>query len=329
MTPNVFLSSTVANLHYLRDALRDAIIDLAYRPVMSDYGEVGYIAPMSAAESCYRTVRQCQLVVLIIGRRYGDPDHEGLSVTHREFLAAQNAGIPIITFVEADVLSFKQVYDTDPSAELWNRFSGMDNPKGTFGLINLVRASEQFNGLLPLRTAGEAKQILKTQIAEFVADRLSDLVRPVRSDVQDLIAEVKGLRSEMRENGKSNASPEITRYTRALRFLLDDRSANFRKFIEQLFVDLDSAIPVLLETSNVAPLIEKSGRKVVIDADQSAAREAFSGGTTPSRFKCAHKGGDGFYGITKDREVVISPDQVANFEDLLRALKSRVNQVSV
>ena len=42
MIPNVFISSTIEDLHYLREGLRDAVNDLAYRPVMSDYGEVGY-----------------------------------------------------------------------------------------------------------------------------------------------------------------------------------------------------------------------------------------------------------------------------------------------
>jgi hypothetical protein len=42
-------------------------VDLAYTPNMSDYGEIGYINATTAAESCYRSVRQCQLAILIIG----------------------------------------------------------------------------------------------------------------------------------------------------------------------------------------------------------------------------------------------------------------------
>src|SRR5579862_4527348 len=116
MTPNVFISSPIADLHYLRDVLREAVEELAYRPVMSEYGEVGYIAQTSAADSCYRTVRQCQLMVLVVGRRYEPTDKDGLSVTHREFITAQEVRVPIISFAEAEVLTFKRVFDMDPGA---------------------------------------------------------------------------------------------------------------------------------------------------------------------------------------------------------------------
>jgi len=149
MIPSIFISSTIADLHYLRDGLRDTVEELAYRPVMSEHGEVGYINPTTAAESCYRAVRQCQMVVLILGRRYGSADAEGFSVTHREYLAAKEDNLPIITFVEPQLLSFKEVYDADPKASLWDSFAGMDNPKQTFALLDDIGRSESYNAILP------------------------------------------------------------------------------------------------------------------------------------------------------------------------------------
>ncbi|MCJ7812359.1 DUF4062 domain-containing protein, partial [bacterium] len=43
MIPNVFISSTIKDLHYLRDAIRDLVKELGYRPIMSEYGDIGYI----------------------------------------------------------------------------------------------------------------------------------------------------------------------------------------------------------------------------------------------------------------------------------------------
>ena len=43
MIPNVFVSSTIQDLHHLRDAIREAIVDLAFSPVMSEYGDIGYV----------------------------------------------------------------------------------------------------------------------------------------------------------------------------------------------------------------------------------------------------------------------------------------------
>ena len=110
MIPNIFVSSTIADLHYLRDGLCDAIDELCYHPVMSEHGEVGYLHPNTAAESCYRSVGQCQMVVLIVGKRYGSTGEDGLSVTHREFLAAKSDTARIITFVEPEILSYKEVF---------------------------------------------------------------------------------------------------------------------------------------------------------------------------------------------------------------------------
>ncbi len=102
MIPNVFVSSTIYDLQYLRDALRETIVELGYNPVMSDYGDIGYLPSKSAQEFCYATIRDCQLSVLIIGKRYGEKSKNGLSVTHNELLTIQNRNVPIVTIVDQE-----------------------------------------------------------------------------------------------------------------------------------------------------------------------------------------------------------------------------------
>jgi len=50
MIPNVFVSSTISDFHHLRDAIRDTITELGYHPVMSEYGDIGYLPSVSAEE---------------------------------------------------------------------------------------------------------------------------------------------------------------------------------------------------------------------------------------------------------------------------------------
>jgi hypothetical protein len=321
MIPNIFVSSTIADLHYLRDALRDAVVDLAYRPIMSDYGEVGYLAASTAADSCYRSVAQCQMVVLIVGRRYGSVDNQGISVTHREFLTAREKGLPIVSFVEADVLSFKQVYDADPKAVLWDKFDRMDNPRATFKLLDEVRSSPTFNACIGFTSAGEAKRLLKLQIADFVGERLAEIVRPLKTEVQDVLAEVKVIRQELQS--KAGASKEMDRYARILRFLLDDRSANFRKLLEQLFTDLDAAIPIVLRSASFEGIVTESNHKLEVNDDDSFHKGVFSGMPERERVKYGHSGMEGYYFITKDRCLIVSTPQLKYFENLVRAMNSR------
>src|SRR4051812_6308563 len=109
MVPYVFVSSTIDDLHHLRDALRDAIIDLAYHPVLSEYGDVGYLPNKSAVDSCYLTMKECQIAVLILGKRYGTVMDDGRSVTHSEFLAARQAQVPVVCLVDREILAYKKV----------------------------------------------------------------------------------------------------------------------------------------------------------------------------------------------------------------------------
>ncbi len=322
MIPNVFISSTIADLHYLRDALRDAVEDLAYRPIMSDYGEVGYLAAATAADSCYRTVAQCHMVVLIVGRRYGSVDKDGISVTHREFLTAREKKLPIVSFVESDVLSFKQVYDADPNAPLWDNFTRMDNPRAIFKLLDEIRSSPTFNSCIGFNSAGEAKRLLKLQIADFVGERLAEIVRPLKAEVQDVLAEVKAIRQELQADGRG--ATNMDRYARVLRSLLDDRAANFRRFLEQIFNDLDAAIPVVLNSSSFEEIITAAQYKLEVNDDESLRRNAFSADNLDAgKMKFAHNGLEGFYYITRDRRIIIDTPQFSFFKNIVQAINAR------
>lgn len=43
MIPNIFVSSTIHDLQYLREAVRDTISEIGHRPVMSEFGDIGYL----------------------------------------------------------------------------------------------------------------------------------------------------------------------------------------------------------------------------------------------------------------------------------------------
>jgi len=240
MIPNIFVSSTIADLQYLRDALRDAILDLRYHPVMSEHGEVGYIRQATAADSCYRTVEQCQMVILIVGKRYGSTGADGLSVTHKEYRAASGAEIPTISFVEPQVLHYKEVYDAAPNATMWDDFLRMDNPKKTFELLDEIGLSATFNAIIPFASIGDAKEKLKLQLADFVGVRLGDTITPMSTQIKDILAEIKTLRNHLIHTGDD--LEDTKKYLAATRYLLSDNVANYRKLLEQIFGDIDTAV---------------------------------------------------------------------------------------
>jgi hypothetical protein len=158
----------------------------------------------------------------------------------------------------------KEVYDVEPNAPVWNNFPGMDHPHKTFALIDEVRNSEIFNGLIP-------KQLVKVQIADFVGEKLSDIVRPIKSEVQEVLAELKTLRQEIAPSKESKVKTDL--YLRTMRFLLDDKHADFRRFCEVIAGDLDAAVPRLVQEADLDKFLGSMGLRSLLKTVKRTLRK--------------------------------------------------------
>jgi hypothetical protein len=325
MIPNVFVSSTIRDLNYLREAVRETLMDLAYHPVMSDFGEVGYMHPATAATSCYRSVEQCQIFVLIIGRRYGSVADDGISVTHREFKTAQEYGIPTITFVEPQVLTYKEVYDASPDNPMWEDFPHMDHPRRTFSLLAEVAASPTYNAIIPFNDVSDAKRKLKLQIADFVGTYIQDGTRPYRADFKDLLAEIKTLRNQLAHSGRTSSKKrgEVQDYLHTMRFLLEDRNAEYRKFVQGLTGDFDAAIPELIKAATLEDLLSSLDFTIEFHKDE-AFQEFMKDRWNELKLTGATYGIFGGYATTRDKKVLITQSQWDKFQGAQKALHSRL-----
>lgn len=258
MIPHIFVSSTIDDLHHLRDAVRDAVTELAYQPVMSEYGDIGYLPGSSAVDSCYRTVRECQLAVVILGKRYRSQGTDGISITHHEFRVARKEGVPIFCLVDREVWFSKKIFDAN-GGDL--AIPGMDAPEQTFAFITEVVEAPTNNAILPFTTASEARSLIKTQIAHFVGDLLRAQHDPMKADVKDILAEMKTLRHEL-TGGTDKQAPS---FIRALRLLLDDNNKDFRGLVEQLFETLEDGVPQVIRCRTFDEFVEAAtGTRVEI-----------------------------------------------------------------
>lgn len=256
MIPNVFVSSTIEDLHYLRDAIRDVIAELAYNPVMSEYGDIGYSPLHSAEGSCYVTLRQCQLAVLIVGKRYGSVSQSSLSITHNEFRAARQNKIPIITLVDSEVMAFKKVFDTNKSGIDFSA-PGMDSPTKTFNFIAEIVGYAVNNGILTYSNVADARSHLKKQLAHLFGEFLGSQFDPIKADVKDVLSEIKTLRHELVSQHNITSDD---RYLKAIRFLLDENrdAKEYRELLEQgLGQPLDAAVRALLDSPTFDEVIRR------------------------------------------------------------------------
>lgn len=93
----VFISSLIAGFEPMRAAARSAVVTLRHEPVMAeDFGA----APHSPQIACLNGLRSSDVVVLVLGDRYGTVQGtSGLSATHEEYREARGRK-PVIAFVQ-------------------------------------------------------------------------------------------------------------------------------------------------------------------------------------------------------------------------------------
>lgn len=259
MIPNIFVSSTVQDLHYLRDAIRDQIFEIGYNPIMSDYGEIGYLPSTTAENSCYLSMKECQIAVLVIGKKYSGLAKDGISVTHNEYQIAKESSIPVICLVDKDVLSYKKVYDyqkENGGSEL-SAFPEMDNPEMTFKLIDDFKKSKVNNGYLPFANAGDAMKHLKMQLAHIFGQLLRDRFDPIKGSIKDILSEIKTLKFELLKNDEKNYDSEP--FLRSIRYLLDDRNRIMHSLVLFVYDSLEEGVVNTLKYNDFKQFYEASG----------------------------------------------------------------------
>jgi hypothetical protein len=95
----VFISSVVAGMEAYRDAAAKAARTLKHEVLRSeDFGA----SPSTPQRVCLAGVREADVVLLLIGQRYGTPQASGLSPTHEEFREARERGT-VLVFVQKGV----------------------------------------------------------------------------------------------------------------------------------------------------------------------------------------------------------------------------------
>jgi hypothetical protein len=114
----VFISSTYYDLKHVRSYVSSFITKMGYEATLSEKGKIAYDPSMPLDQSCYKDAESTDILVLIIGGRYGsatsETDSSRLvpdfyqryeSVTRKEFESANSHGVPTYILVEKSVMS--------------------------------------------------------------------------------------------------------------------------------------------------------------------------------------------------------------------------------
>lgn len=262
MIPSVFISSTVSDLRHVRDAVRSTVEAIGYRPVMSEYGDIGYMGDSTAEEACYKTIPECQILVLIVGKHYGSRSrtNNAQTVTEMEFDEGMKHCAHIITLVDQEVLEFKKVYDANPPEKQLS-FPGMNDPAKTFAFISRISQQPSRNAIVPFSNASDINRILRLQLASLVYELLTAQPSKTMASLNDILSEVKTLREAMTKNSK----PDV-QFLAAIRFLLDDENSQLRDIVKQCCSgSIESAIPKIVEHDDIESFLSALKVKYTVD----------------------------------------------------------------
>lgn len=94
----MFVSSVEGGYQDYRAAAKCAIVSLGHLPVLME-GPGAAASPDSPQMACLMEVESSDIVVLLMGARYGDIQESGLSATHEEWVHARSIRRKVLVFV--------------------------------------------------------------------------------------------------------------------------------------------------------------------------------------------------------------------------------------
>lgn len=190
--PRVFISSTFFDLRHVREDMERFVRELGYEPVRHEVGSIPYGKEQRLESSAYREVEMSDIIVTIIGGRFGSDSHEekGLSITQTELKRALDKGIQVFIFIDQNVLTeFETFRINRENREVKWRFA--DDPR-IFEFIEKLYQLPKNNPITPFGSSKDITEYLKLQWAGLFQRFLQEQQRAAELKVLDEIKTVAG-----------------------------------------------------------------------------------------------------------------------------------------
>lgn len=192
--PRIFISSTYYDLRNIRSDIEKYIYDRNYEPVLNERGHIAYQTREKLEEYCYREIANCNILISIIGGRYGTASqHEGNSITQKELKTAIEQGKQVYIFIEKSVLNEYRTYEKNKHLLDQIIFSSVDD-HNVFKFIEEVFALPLNNQYTSFESSQDIINYLQEQWASLFHSLLHDSSKQKELNMfQDLKATAKTL----------------------------------------------------------------------------------------------------------------------------------------
>lgn len=169
--PRIFVSSTYFDLKSVRADLEFFIKERGFEPVLHERGAVPYGNTEALEKYCYREIESCDIVISIIGGRFGSKSVDSTySISQTELKVARDTGKQVYIFIENQVYHEFKTYKANPEVAV--KWVSVDS-KAIFEFISEIFSYESNNPIMPFETSYDIIGNLKEQWAGLFQRLLS------------------------------------------------------------------------------------------------------------------------------------------------------------
>lgn len=209
---NIFVSSTCFDLSQIRVDLSEFINNSGHNAILSEFENFPISPDLNTIENCIKIVKEnADILILVVGNRYGNVIDNGKSITNNEFLVAKKKGIPIFCFIDKSTLSAINFWKSNKNGD----FSGIVDNTQIFEFISEIRED--------------------SKIWTFPFEKAQDIIRTLKIQLSYLFKESLKAKSIIDE--KISEFFQINLSEKALKIIVEEDSIFEYMFLAQVFVD--------------------------------------------------------------------------------------------
>jgi len=170
--PRVFISSTFYDLKHIRADLEVFVRELGYEPILNERGHIPYGSSEPLEEHAYREVEMADILVSIIGGRFGtESSDEDRSISRKELERAIQTEKQVYIFVEKAVqVEYSTYLLNKGNAEV--RYQSVDDIR-IFEFLEEIEKLPRNNATASFETAWDITDYLKEQWAGLFQNLLT------------------------------------------------------------------------------------------------------------------------------------------------------------
>jgi hypothetical protein len=174
--PRIFISSTFFDLKQIRNDLENFLKTIGYDPVLNERGSIPYGKDDKLEEYCYKEIRNIDILISIIGGRYGSKSMDSsYSVSNMELKTARDQGKQVYIFIEKHVEIEYETYLLNKGIDNF-KYKYVDNTK-VYEFIEEIKGMSLNNTISQFDSADDIVGFLKEQFAGLFQRLLQEQTR--------------------------------------------------------------------------------------------------------------------------------------------------------